>query len=115
MKPYVASFINAVVLIAFGAWGYFASANPSVTALIPVGTGLIILILNFGMRNGNRIVSHIVVVLTLLILVALFKPLLGAVDRSDEVAIFRVAVMILASFYPMLLFIKSFLDARKKD
>ena len=113
MKPYIASLINALVLIGLGTWGYFGSGNPSMTALIPVGAGVILLILNFWMRNGNRVVAHIVVVLTVLILIALFKPLTGSIGRSDLPATLRVVVMILTTFYTIVIFIKSFVNARK--
>jgi len=115
MKPYIASLINAIVLIALGAWGYFGSDHPSATALIPVGMGVILLVLNFWMRNGNRIVAHIVVVLTLLILIALIKPLSGAIGRSDPTAIIRVSIMMLVSVFAMAVFVKSFIGARRKE
>ena len=43
MKAHVASFMNAVVLVGFGLWGYLGSETPSKTALIPVVFGMLIL------------------------------------------------------------------------
>ncbi|MFC2116662.1 hypothetical protein ACFLTU_09305 [Bacteroidota bacterium] len=113
MKPYMASLINAGILIAFGLWGYFGSDNPSLTAFIPVAAGVILLGLNVGIRKENKIIAHIAVILTLLILVALAKPLTAAISRSDSSAIFRITFMILSTLLAMVYFIRSFIEARK--
>lgn len=113
MKPYVASLTNAFFLITFGLWGYFSSVNPSGTAFIPVVFGVILIALNRGVKNENKVVAHIVVVLTLLVLGGLIKPLLGAMERDDAMALFRVLTMILTTLWAMAAFIKSFVDARK--
>lgn len=114
MKAYVASLINAIVLIIFGVWGYFSSENPSGTAFIPVGLGVALLALNFGLKKENKVIAHIVVVLTLLVLGGLVKPLTGAFGREDSMAIFRVVFMMLTTVYAIITFVKSFINARKK-
>lgn len=112
MKPYLASLINAFVLILLGLWGYFGSETPSFTSLIPAIVGMILLLLNWGLRKDKSIIAHIVVVLTFLVLVALVKPLTGAIGRSDTTAIIRVFVMMASSLMAMIYFIKNFMDAR---
>lgn len=114
MKPYIASLSNALILIVFGLWGYFSSDNPSGTAFIPVGIGVALLAMNGGMKKENKIVAHIVVLLTLLVLGGLVKPLLGAMHRDDSMALFRVLTMILTTIWAMVTFVKSFIDARKE-
>ena len=113
MKAYIASLINAAALITLSLWGYLSSETPSLTALIPTGIGIVILILNKGVKNENKIIAHIVVTLTLIVLIGLIKPLLGALDRNDTLAIIRVTTMILTSVMAMAFFVKSFIDARK--
>ena len=113
MKAYIASLINAAALISLSLWGYLSSETPSLTALIPTGIGIVILILNKGVKNENKIIAHIVVTLTLIVLIGLIKPLLGALDRNDTLAIIRVTTMILTSVMAMAFFVKSFIDARK--
>ena len=112
MKPYLASLINAFVLILLGLWGYFGSETPSFTSLIPAIVGMILLLLNWGLRKDKSIIAHIVVVLTFLVLVALVKPLTGAIGRSDTNAIIRVSVMMFFTLIAMIYFIKNFMDAR---
>lgn len=113
MKAHTASLINAIALVALGAWGYFGSETPSPTALIPVIGGAILLALNGGVKKENKVIAHIAVVLTLILLLGLVMPLKGAFARGDQMAIIRVAIMLLTSVLAMVYFIKSFIDARK--
>ncbi|MFK7905615.1 MAG: hypothetical protein AB8B69_10845 [Chitinophagales bacterium] len=113
MKAHTASLINAVLLVGLGAWGYFGSASPSPTALIPVVFGVVLLLLNGGVKKENKVIAHIAVVLTLLILFGLGKPLMGAMDRGDTMATARVGVMLLSTIVALVFFIKSFIDAKK--
>ncbi len=114
MKAHIASLINAVLLIAMSAWGYLASEDPSPTALIPTVIGVALLAMNPGIRKENKIIAHIAVVLTLLILFGLVKPLTGAMGRGDSLAVMRVIIMIISTVFALALFIKSFIDARRK-
>jgi hypothetical protein len=114
MKPYIASMTNAIILIAFGLWGYYSSETPSPTAFIPVIIGGLIAALNSGVKKENKIVAHIVVLLTLVVLIGLIKPLTGAIGRSDTMAIFRVTTMIISTVWAMVTFVQSFIAARRK-
>lgn len=115
MKPYLISFLNGIVLVSLGSWAYFTSDNPSFTALIPVFAGHILFFITPGFRKGNRVLAHIAVVVTFLILLGLLKPLTGALGRSDYLGVGRVSVMIISSLIAMIFFIKSFIDARRRD
>tara|TARA_Y100000739_G_scaffold171841_1_gene149550 strand:+ start:502 stop:891 length:390 start_codon:yes stop_codon:yes gene_type:complete len=114
MKAHTASLINAVLLIVLPLWGYLSSETPSKTALIPAVIGIILIAMNTGVKKENKVIAHIAVLLTLLILIALIKPLMGAVGRGDGLAILRLAVMIISTALAMVFFVKSFIDARKK-
>jgi len=113
MKAYQASLMNGIILIGFGAWGYFASESNSITALIPVLAGLILVLFNGGVRKEKKAISHFVVIFTVVLLGALIKPLTAAIGRSDGMAIFRVAVMMGATILAVFFFVKSFIAARK--
>jgi len=95
-------------------WGYFGSDNPSVTALIPVMAGSVLLLLAAVMRNASRVAAHIAVILTFILVVALVKPLTAAISRSDPAAVIRVSVMIGTCILALATYIKSFIDARKQ-
>jgi len=113
MKPFQANLVNAAVLILLGLWSYLGSETPSPTALIPVGFGVIFALATPPFKKENKVVAHIIVLLTLLIIIALFMPLRGALGRGDTVAAVRVGIMIATSVVAMVIYIKSFIDARK--
>jgi len=114
MKPYIASLSNAIILIVFGLWGFYSSETPSPTAFIPVAIGGLLIALNSGLKKENKVVAHIVVVLTVSVLGGLIKPLTGAYHRFDTMAMFRVITMILSTIWAIITFVKSFKAARKK-
>ena len=102
------------MLVSLGSWAYFSSDTPSFTALIPVFAGIILLLITPGYKKGNRFLAHVSVVLTLVILLGLIKPLTGAIGRSDDLGIARVSVMIVTSLIAMVVFVKSFINARRQ-
>jgi len=113
MKPYIANLMNAGVLIGVGLIGYF-SAGKAPTALIPVGFGALFLILHPWMKKDNKVVAHIVVVLTLLLILMLAgMPLRKAMANSNTGAMMRLGLMIVAGIVAMVSYIKSFRDVRK--
>ena len=117
MKPHKISFVNAMTLISFGLWGYFdGDAEKNITALIPVFFGIIILVLNSGLKKNSKVVSHIVVLLTFFILIALIvKPLISQIESGDQLGITRVSLMIFSCLMALIVFIKSFIANRSKN
>ena len=113
MKTYLISLINALILIALGLWAYFGTDASSLTALIPVAVGIVLVLLNPALRKERKLESHIVVLLTFLVLLGLIKPLLGSLERDDTLAIARVSVMMLFTLIALFCFIRSFIAARK--
>lgn len=104
--------LNSFVLIIFGIWGYLAGG--SFTALIPFSFGLILLFLYRGVKNEDKVLAHIVVILTAIILIALIaQPLKSALSSGEPEKIFRSSVMVLTSASAMISFILSFIKARK--
>tara|TARA_B100001059_G_scaffold97759_1_gene97181 strand:- start:15990 stop:16340 length:351 start_codon:yes stop_codon:yes gene_type:complete len=113
MKANTVSLINSIVLISMGLWGYFESDSRPITALIPVIIGVILLLINSGVKKENKIAAHVAVLLTLLIIIGLVKPFLGTLGRGNIAGILRVSVMIITSLWAMIIFVQSFISARK--
>ena len=113
MKAHTASLINAILLIILSAWGYMDSESPSVTALIPACVGAALLVCNPGVKKENKVIAHIAVLLTLIILIGLFRPLMGVIERGNTMGILRVGIMLISTLVSMIYFVKSFIDARK--
>ena len=113
LKPFQLSLINALTLIALGGYGYIQSESPSATALIPVIIGILLIAMNKGVKNENKIIAHIAVLGTLIILVALIGMRLPKSLDQGGVGLFRVIAMISTSLLAMTAFIKSFIKNRK--
>lgn len=112
MKAHVASAFNAYTLLIMGGWGYSVTQAP--TALIPVFLGVILLVCNNGIKYDNKIMAHIAVVLTFLLIGALMKPFMGAVSDGDTMGMVRVGLMLLTTIIAFIAFIMNFIAAKKK-
>ena len=113
MRAHTASLIHAIVLMVMSGWAFMSSDSPSVTALIPAFFGIVFIALYPGVKAENKIVAHIAAVLTLVVLIALFMPLRGAINREEIVSIIRVSAMLAATVFAMVFFVKSFIDVRR--
>ena len=91
MEASKANLINSITLITIGGWGYFSGS--SMTALIPVMFGVVLLLCNNGIKKENKLIAHLAVLATIICLLGLFMPLKGALERGDNLGIIRVSIM----------------------
>ncbi len=113
MKPHTINTITGIVLILMSGWSYLTSDSPSMTALIPAIFGIIFLALTGPFKKENKIVAHVIVVLTLLLLISLIKPLMGVIERSDTLGLVRVLIMMFFCVIALTIYIRSFMQARR--
>ena len=111
MNAYKANLLTSLTLIIIGFWGYFESS--SITALIPVVFGFVLLACSKGVKNQNKIIAHVAVLFTLIILLALVGMRLPKSIDSGGIGLVRVLVMISTSALAMIYFVKSFIEARR--
>ena len=113
-----ANLINSISLISLGLWGFFEAFAEvewkAATALIPVVFGFILFFCTKGIKNQNKIIAHVAVLITLIAIGGLSKPLMSAIEDGRNLGIFRVSLMVLTSVIAMISFVKSFIEARKK-
>ena len=114
MNSTKANLLNSIILIVVGGWGYFDGDGKSMTALIPVMFGVVLLLCNNGIKNQNKVIAHLAVLATFICLIGLFMPLNGAIERGNDLAVVRVSAMIASSVIALIFFIKSFIEARRK-
>lgn len=116
MKPTTMNNMNAVVLILSGLYGYFgvaaADGHHSPTALIPAAFGALFLILGLFWARSPKVISHVVVVLTLVLLIMCGMRFLKTNDWDAKKFIFLICL--LSNAIALLVFIKSFVDVRRK-
>tara|TARA_B100000929_G_C15170952_1_gene305147 strand:+ start:149 stop:493 length:345 start_codon:yes stop_codon:yes gene_type:complete len=108
-----ANYLNSICLIVIGTWGYLDVSSP--TALIPVGFGVALFLCSSGIKNENKIIAHIAVLLTLVILLSLAGMRLPKSIDQGGIGLIRVLLMIGTSALSMLYFIKSFIANRKAN
>ena len=106
-----ANIINSVTLIVIGLWGYFEVSAP--TALIPVGFGVALILCSPGVKKQNKVIAHIAVLLTFVILIALLGMRLPKSIEQGGLGLIRVFLMIGSSAFSMVYFIISFISNRK--
>ena len=140
MEASKVNLINSITLITIGGWGYFSGS--SMTALIPVMFGVVLLLCNNGIKKENKLIAHLAVLATIICLLGLFMPLKGALENWQSIAenidnlkegfvserdslnmelqsasgrVARVSVMIITCTIAIVSFVQSFIKARRKN
>lgn len=115
MTATTANLLNATILIGAGIYGYFGitgtDGNHSLTALIPAIFGLVLLLMHNGIKKSNKVISHIAVTLTLILLIMCILRFVKISDWDAKKYIFLVCII--SNAIALLFFIRSFIDARK--
>jgi uncharacterized membrane protein (UPF0136 family) len=115
MKAPQANLLNATVLVAAGIIGYFFTPTldgaKAPTALIPVAFGLLFFVLHKGVATSNKIVAHIVVVLTAVLLFICVSRFFKIEEWGQKKYIFLACIV--SNIIALIAFIGSFIEARK--
>ncbi len=122
MPPYKANLLNGIVLLIVGVLGYFSITSNSNTEFSPTvfiapAFGLLFLLLTPGMKKENKVVSHLIVLLTFLLgamLMIMFIKRLSTGSSITEPGMMRFLIMIISCFTAMVVFMGSFRKARNK-
>lgn len=113
MKAHTASLLNAIVLFLCSAWGYLASDFNSFLGLIPPAIGIGLILCYQGVKKENKVIAHIAVTLTVIMLVALLLQLPSTLSAGDFARIARFIFMEFSTAVALTFFVKSFRDARR--
>ncbi len=116
MKPYIANFINSIVLLAIGAWGYISliDTKDSSSNLIAPAFGLILLICTPFIKKENKSITYISLLLTFFLAVTLIvKFLVIQIEQRNIQEIVRISIMIITCIITISTFIKNFIDIKK--
>ncbi len=118
-KIYRVNIIYSILLVAVGVFGlsarYLDQGDWQFTSLIPSAFGATMLAMTNGMKNHNRIVSHIVVLLTLILAVMVTVMLVinlnAGTGISRKIIIFLITLA--GSLVALGYYVASFVRARK--
>lgn len=115
MKAAAANLLNAFVLIIAGLYGYFgvaaADGSHSYTALIPAAFGVLFLPMHKGVATANKVIAHIVVILTLVLLIMCIMRFVKVETWDAKKYIFLACII--SNGIALIAFIGSFISARK--
>ena len=119
-RPDIVTLVTGLVLVAAGLFSYFSNENRPPTALIGPIVGAILMACYPGVKNANKIVAHVVVVLTLLfglISLQMFfnsygNDELDEMTRNRRVMVF--AIMAVACLTATALYVAGFIQKRKE-
>ena len=116
MKPSTVNFINGIILILAGLYGYFgvtgSAGTASMTALIPTLFGVILVVLSLFWSKAPKVISHIAIVLTLLLLIMIFNRFMKVEIWNETKYIFLICIV--SNALALFVFIRSFVIARMK-
>jgi EamA domain-containing membrane protein RarD len=110
MKPYLANLINALILVVVGGLAYLE--KDAVTALIPVVIGTIFWLYTNKLKEGDKTASHVVVLLTFLLIIGLIMSMRRELQVDDTMGVIRNLIMLSSCTFALVVFIQSFREAR---
>lgn len=114
MKPSVVNFINGLILIIVGLYGYFgvtsSTGTASVTALIPAVFGFLLVLLSSFWNKAPKVISHIAIVLTLLLIIMVVNRFVKIDVWNETKYIFLICII--SNAFALFVFIRSFINAR---
>src|SRR5690606_3235307 len=96
---------------AAGLFGYLTVVPQSVTALIPAFAGVLFVILGLIWNKSPKIIAHIAVTLALIMLAMCIWRFTKLEDWNTPKYIFLICI--LSNFLAVVVFVRSFIGARK--
>ena len=117
MQPHVVNRLYSFLLIALGFFGFIARylevGDYQFTAFIPSVFGVILLFMTKGIKNENRVIAHIAVVLTLILGLMITSMLIRSGFQGDRKSYIFLTVAV-ASFGALAVYVKGFIDKKKQ-
>lgn len=115
MNPYRATLYNAAVLCILGCIGYYVNNFNAHTALVPIGSSLLLFALSPWVKKNNQTVFTIVAVFSLLLMILLIWPLKRNIDQADDFGIMRVTIEMLSCALAVFVYSKFYFENRTQS
>ena len=106
MNPANSNLINAAVMVAVGAWGFFGEGSSDLRYMLFIFGGTVLFVMTNSLRFHNKTVSRIVMSLTVLLAAFAGYMFYDSIGRIDSTHLFRsglVLISCIVSFVTMLL------------
>lgn len=112
MNAHKANLINVITLIFMSGWTYLDAMTKDMSSLFPMYFAIILLAMNDGIKYNNKAQFYVALILSLVIMLILINPFLSASTNEDQMAVFRIGIMLLTSLLAIFFLAKSILSVR---
>ncbi len=102
-----AALMNSIILLLIGFWGYAANDFATHTAVVPIGAGILFLILSKYLKNAGKGLLIFTMVLALVLIVAFTVPLQRNVEQGDVTGMFRLAFEMAACAFAFIVYLRN--------
>ena len=113
MKSEQAAFINSIILILVGFWAYVANDFKIHTLIVPLGAGLLFLILSKFLKNENRGLILFMMSITLVLFIAFMVPFKRNAEQSDYMGMLRIAIEMFACALAFIVYLRQLIQLKK--
>jgi uncharacterized membrane protein (UPF0136 family) len=101
------AFINSIVLLIVGFWGYAANNFAMHTAIVPIGSGILFLILSKFLKTPAKGLLMLMMTLALALVIAFTVPFLRNVEQGDFAGMFRLVVEMAACAFAFIMYLRN--------
>jgi uncharacterized membrane protein (UPF0136 family) len=113
MKSQQAAFINSIVLIVVGFWGYVANHFLMHTLIVPLGAGILFMILSKFLKNENKGLIQFMMIITLALFFAFIVPFQRNMEQADLMGMLRLAIEMAACAFAFIVYLRHLIQLNK--
>jgi hypothetical protein len=107
MKSNQAALMNSIVLLVVGAWGFVANHFMVHTAIVPLGAGLLFLVLSKFLSNGQKGLLILMMVLSLSLFIAFMVPFKRNAEQGDVFGMLRLGIEMIACAIAFIVYLRN--------
>lgn len=113
MKSQQAAFINSIVLILVGFWGYVANHYMMHTIIVPLIAGIVFMILSKFLRKESKGLILFIMGLTLILFVAFMVPFQRNAEQGDYMGMLRLAIEMTVCALAFIVYLRRLIQLKK--
>ncbi|HEX5625639.1 MAG TPA: hypothetical protein VFX48_06475, partial [Saprospiraceae bacterium] len=98
---------NGVIMLAIGFWGYAANQFAAHTAFVPLGFGLYLVAVSRFLKEERAGLFFFNAGITLVVMLAMTRPLLRNAEQSDGTGMLRVGLEMLACAMALIVYYRN--------
>ncbi len=113
MSSQQAAILNSIVLLLVGFWGYAANDFAVHTAIVPIGSGILFLILSQFLKYQNKLFLLFMMAVTLILSIAFVVPFQRNLEQGDYLGMLRLGLEIAACILAFIVYLRNLIQLYK--